>query len=89
MLLSAAPVLIYGRMSRNFLEQAQRLGGEMASALSVLATKPGQEGSSATRLDDAQALKSGSTPLLHNLNSAMRSAVRADDPAGASSQSPK
>ena len=81
MLLSAAPVLIDAEMSRNFLEQAQHLDGEMAWALSVLAGKPGRGSSSATRLDDAvQALKSASTPLLQNLDPEMRSAVRGDDP---------
>ena len=53
----------------------------MARALSVLARKPGQGNSSATRLEDAvQALKSASTPLLQNLDPEMRSAVREDDP---------
>jgi hypothetical protein len=80
MLLSAAPVLIDAKMSRNFLEQAQRLDGEMAVALSVLARKPGQGSSPATRLDDAvRALKSASTPLLQSLDPEMRSAVRGDD----------
>jgi hypothetical protein len=82
MLLSAAPVLINSTVPRNFLEQAQHLDGEIASALSVLATKPSQENSPTIRLDDAlQALKSASTPLLQNLNPEMRSAVRGDDPA--------
>jgi len=81
MLLAVAPVLIDDKTSRNFLEQAQHLDGEMASALSVLARAPGQGNSSATRLDDAvQALKSASTPLLQNLNPEMRSAVRGEDP---------
>jgi hypothetical protein len=34
---------IYAQMSRNFLEQAQRLAGERASAPCVLATKSGRE----------------------------------------------
>ena len=81
MLLAVAPVLIDDRTSRNFLEQAQHLDGDMALALSVLATAPGQEKFPATRLDDAvQALKSASTPLLQNLSPEMRSAVRGDDP---------
>jgi hypothetical protein len=81
MLLSVAPVLIDATMSRNFLEQAQHLDGEMALALTVLARKPGQGSSSVTRFDDAvQALKSASTPLLQNLNPEMRWAVRGDDP---------
>jgi hypothetical protein len=81
MLLAVAPVLIGARTSRNFLEQAQYLDGEMAVALSVLATASGQEKFSAARLDDAiQALKSASTPLLQNLTPEMQSAVRGDDP---------
>jgi hypothetical protein len=82
MLLSVAPTLIDAKTSRNFLEQAQQLDGEMALALSVLATASGQGKFPATRLDDAvQALKSASTPLLQNLSPEMRSAVRGDDPA--------
>jgi hypothetical protein len=81
MLLAIAPVLIDAKTTRNFLEQAQYLDGEMALALSVLATAPGQEKFLATRLDDAvQVLKSASIPLLQNLNPEMRSAVRGDDP---------
>jgi hypothetical protein len=79
--LAAAPALIDAKMSRNFLEQAQHLDGEMASALTVLARAPGQgqRDSSATRLDNAvQGLKSASTPLLQNLDPEMRSAVRGD-----------
>ena len=81
MLLAVAPILIDAKTSRNFLEQAQHLDGEMAWALSVLATASGQERFSATRLDDAiQVLKSASTPLLQNLTPEMQSAVRGDDP---------
>jgi hypothetical protein len=80
MLLAVAPVLIDARTSRNFLEQAQHLDGDMALALSVLATAPGQEKFPAARLDGAvQALKSASSPLLQNLSPEMRSAVRGDD----------
>jgi hypothetical protein len=82
MLLAVAPVLIEAATSRKFLEQAQHVDGEMALALSWLATTPGQGKSSAARLDDAvQALKSASTPLLQNLSPEMRSAVRGDDSA--------
>jgi hypothetical protein len=81
MLLAVAPVLIDAATSRTFLEQAQHLDGEMASALGWLATASGQGTFSATRLDDAvQALKSASNPLLMNLSPEMRSAVRGDDP---------
>ena len=80
MVLSVAPVLIDARTSRNFLEQAQHLDGELALALSVLATAPGQEKFPAARLNGAlRALKSASTPLLENLTPEMRSAVRGDD----------
>jgi hypothetical protein len=81
MLLAVAPVLIDAKTSRNFLEQAQRLDGEMAWALSAFASASGQGNYSATRLDDAvQALKSASTPLLQNLSPEIQSAVRGDDP---------
>jgi hypothetical protein len=81
MVLAVAPVLIDAATSRNFLEQAQRLDGEMAGALRWFATTPGQGRFSATRLDDAlQARKSASTPLLENLNPEFRSAVRGDNP---------
>ena len=82
MLLSVAPVLIDAEMaSRNFLEQAQHLEGEMAWALSVLARKPGPGNFPAARLDNAvQALKTASIPLLRNLDPEVRSAVRGDDP---------
>lgn len=81
MLLAVAPVLIDAKASRNFLEQAQHLDGEMAWALSALASASGQGNYSATQLDDAvQALKSASGPLLQNLSPDIRSAVRRDDP---------
>jgi hypothetical protein len=81
MVLAVAPVLIDARTSRNFLERAQYLDGEMARALSLLATVPGQEKFPATRLDDAlQALKSASTPLLQTLTPELQSAVRGDHP---------
>ena len=82
MLLAVAPILIDGNTSRNFLEQAQYLDGQMALALNWFATAPSQEKFPAARLDDAvQALKSASTPLLQILPPEMRLAVRGDDPA--------
>ncbi len=42
MLLAVAPTLIDANTSRNFLEQAQHLDGEMALALNWFATAPGQ-----------------------------------------------
>jgi hypothetical protein len=81
MVLTVAPVLIDARTSRNFLERAQDLDGDMAQALSLLATVPVQGKFPAARLDDTlQALKSASTPLLQNLTPEMRSAVRRDNP---------
>ncbi|HEX6452328.1 MAG TPA: hypothetical protein VF060_23065 [Trebonia sp.] len=81
MLLAVAPVLIDARTSRNFLEEAQHLDGEMARSLSALANASGQGKPSAARLDDAmQALKSASAPLLQNLSPDIRAAVRGDDP---------
>lgn len=80
MLLVSAPVLIDAKVSRNFLEQAQSLGGEMARALGVTATAPGQAGFSATRLDDAaQRLRAASTPLLLVLDPETRAAVSGAD----------
>jgi hypothetical protein len=43
MLLATAPVLIDAKSSRDFLEQAQHLDGEMARALNVIARKPARE----------------------------------------------
>jgi hypothetical protein len=82
MLLVSAPVLIDAKASRNFLEQAQYLGGEMARVLGVTAgPPPGQAGFSTTRLDDAvQRLKAASAPLLQVLDPETRTAVRGEDP---------
>ena len=63
MLLDVAPTLIDVNTSRNFLEQAQHLDGEMALALNWFATAPGQGNSqppgSTTRY------KRSSPPRLH------------------------
>jgi hypothetical protein len=79
---SGPPVLIDAKMSRAFLEQAQRLGGVMARALNVISGSTGQQDSVPGQLDTAvRALKSASTPLLANLDPAMRSAVTQEDSA--------
>ncbi len=79
MLLVGAPVLIDATVSRNFLEQAQALGGEMARALTATAGTPGQADYSATRLDDAvQRLRTASTPLLQVLDPETRLVVLGD-----------
>jgi hypothetical protein len=81
MVLAVAPVLIDDKTTRNLLERAQYLDGEMAWALNWFATAPGQENFPPTRLDDAlRALKTTSTPLLQNLSPEMQSAVRGDHP---------
>ena len=80
MLLVGAPVLIDARLSRNFLEQAQRLGGEMAHALVTLTRTPGAAAHEAARLDDAvQGLRTASAPLLQRLSPAERSAAEGGD----------
>jgi len=82
MLLAVAPVLIDAKMSRVFLEQAQRLGGLMARALNVISVSAGQQDPVAGQLDAAvQALKSASTPLLASLDPAMRAAATREDSA--------
>jgi hypothetical protein len=82
MLLAVAPVLIDAKLSRAFLEQAQRLGGVMARALNVISGSTGPQDSVAGQLDaSVQALKSASTPLLANLDPAMRAAVTQEDSA--------
>jgi hypothetical protein len=82
MLLAVAPVLIDAKMSRAFLEQAQRLGGVMARALNVISGSTGQQDSVAGQLDaEVQALKSASAPLLASLDPAMRAAVTQEDSA--------
>ena len=93
MLLVGAPVLIGARVSRNFLEQAQSLGGEMARALAATGRAPGRDGHDgqaghdsqagypARRLDEAvQRLKSASTPLLQVLDPETRRAIGGDEP---------
>ena len=76
MLLVSAPVLIDATMSRNFLEQAQALAGEMARALTATARTPGQASYPAARLDDAlQRLRTASTPLLQVLDPETRVVV--------------
>jgi hypothetical protein len=93
MLLVAAPVLIDAKVSRDFLEQAQVLGAELAKALAETAkpadgaadapTRPASAGkSSAARLNEAvQRLRTASAPLLQVLDPETRSIIRGDPPA--------
>ena len=82
MLLVGAPVLIDAKVSRNFLEQAQSLGGEMARALAATARTPGQVSYPTARLDDAvQQLRTASMPLLQVLDPETLQVIRGDQPA--------
>jgi hypothetical protein len=80
MLLIAAPMLIDAPMSRTFLEEAQRLAGEVARALH--ATRRGSAGAQErARLNGAVArMREASEPLLKILSADQRHAV-GDDPA--------
>jgi hypothetical protein len=85
MLLVGAPVLIDGRVSRAFLEQAQRLGGEMARVLAAM-TKAHGSGhtpkSPDARLSDAIAqLHTTVAPLLQplDLSELVAAGVDSDD----------
>jgi hypothetical protein len=77
MLLVGAPVLIEGKVSRDFLEQAQRLGGEMARVLQATSADSGGPAALPTdRLDGAVArLRAALAPLLRVLNPEERSAA--------------
>jgi hypothetical protein len=83
MLLVGAPVLIDGRLSRAFLEQAQRLGGEMARVLATMARAHRSEHAPTApdaRLDQATArLRSVAVPLLQPLDLSELVAAGVDD----------
>jgi hypothetical protein len=79
MLLVGAPVLIDARASRTFLEQAQRLGGEMGIALTAARRADGP-GPQSPRLDHAiKQLRLAATPLLAELSPAERAAAAGED----------
>ena len=76
MLLVSTPVLIDVKISRNFLEEAQRLGAEMAYLLGDRSRAPGASAPPGDRLDAAERrLKDASTPLLAQLTPEERTAV--------------
>ena len=82
MLLVGAPVLIDAKVSRDFLELAQALGGEMALALGTTAGAHGRTALPDARLEDAvKKLRAASDPLLQVLDPQTRAAVRGEDPA--------
>jgi hypothetical protein len=83
MLLTAAPLLIDAAISRNFLEHAQKLAGELARTHAT--TAAGAEGSVISRagLDEAvDQLRVALTPLLRILNLDQLAAVTADGSLG-------
>ena len=80
MLLVGAPVLIDEKVARNFLEQAQALGGEMARVLAATSKASGSAAVSTTRLDDAvRRLRDAATPLLAVLDPADQAAIRGNE----------
>jgi hypothetical protein len=69
MLLVAAPLLIESKVSRDFLEEAQRLAGEMARVMAALtsgpAGAPGADGVTSARMEEAaRQLRAAAAPLL-------------------------
>lgn len=83
MLLVAAPVLIDARLSRNFLEQAQHLGGEMARVLAEVAKDAGPPARRRDRLSEAvRRLRTAADPLLQPLSTEQLAAA-GDEPADA------
>ena len=82
MLMVGAPVLIDVKVSRDFLEQAQALAGEMARVLGVTRGAHGRAALPDARLEAAvQRLRAASTPLLQALNPETQAAVRGEGPA--------
>jgi hypothetical protein len=68
MLLVGAPVLIDAPVSRDFLEQAQILGGELARAAGLVGKKSGPLPDSTARINRAaENLRAAGTPLLQIL----------------------
>ena len=81
MLMIGTPVLIDAAVSRNFLEQAQTVGGLMALALGATGGSAGAA-SAGARLDGAvQQLRATSAPLLAVLDPEVQAAIRGDEPA--------
>jgi hypothetical protein len=82
MLMVGAPVLIDAKVSRDFLEQAQTLAGEMARVLGVTGGPHDRTAFPDARLEDAvKRLRTASDPLLLALDPETRAAVRGEDPA--------
>lgn len=76
MLLTGAPVLINDPIARHFLEQAQYLGGLLASRLAAIDRSPKGAAVPGDGLDDAvQQLQSAAAPLLQLLPPAISDAI--------------
>ncbi|MGI8715194.1 MAG: hypothetical protein ACR2NR_18830 [Solirubrobacteraceae bacterium] len=74
MLLVAAPLLVDGQLSRNFLESAQWLAGVIAHGLGTSARDPETAPASVTRVRNASdQLRAAAQPLISVLNLAERS----------------
>jgi hypothetical protein len=73
----SAPVLIDARVSRTFLEQAQRLAAELTRGLASGAKASGETSTASdSRLEDSfQRLSSASAPLLELLTAEQQSAA--------------
>lgn len=81
MIMVSAPVLIEAPVSRDFLEEAQRLGGLMAYALTTMSRAPDGAAVSRTRLDSAvERLRAASAPLLELLTPEEQAAARGGEP---------
>lgn len=78
MLLISAPLLIDAKVSRTFLESAQRVAAQLSRALRASGDE--QVKQAKTRLDDGVAkLREAAAPLLEELNRAQRAAVSSDE----------
>lgn len=80
MLLVAAPVLIEDQLSRAFLEQAQRLGGELARAVAMARTQQTGTVSSARIEDAVKQLRATAAPLLETIDFRQYLVPDADQP---------
>ena len=77
----STPVLIDARVSRTFLEQAQRLGAELVQGLPSGVKAAGETSTASdARLEDSfQRLRSASAPLLEVLSAEQRSAAGGEE----------
>jgi hypothetical protein len=80
MLMIAAPILIEAKAPRDFLEQAQALGGQLAATLSPVAKRYLQTAPSHAELEQAlQQLETAAAPLLAPLTPEERAAAGGEE----------